>query len=130
MGFLKQRLLTKLLGLFARGEVVKSPLGVTVDHVFNAALEPCYEVFPLNQLDPASPPPHLLPVSLLLSTVATSYIPLLSSFRSLLLPAEDKTKMGTPAEQALELKNKGNEAIAKKDWVVFSISSWTCLYVK
>lgn len=32
--------------------------------------------------------------------------------------------MGTPAEQALELKNKGNGAIAKKDWAVFSIFSW------
>lgn len=31
--------------------------------------------------------------------------------------------MSTPAEQALELKNKGNEAIAKKDWAVFTISS-------
>lgn len=29
--------------------------------------------------------------------------------------------MGTPAEQALELKNKGNGAIAKKDWAVFSV---------
>lgn len=31
--------------------------------------------------------------------------------------------MSTPAEQALELKNKGNEAITKKDWAVFTISS-------